>query len=89
MIGQMSLIDYFGKPDYHGSNDEIIRYSIENRFTNAIQMFKCCDEVPKEMFRSCHEYFVKCPVCGRRTKMFKHLYEAKQAWNRGEIWVKE
>jgi len=81
MSKQMNIIDFFGRPDYHGSKDEIVRYSIEDRFTDSIQTYECCGEMPKEMFRSCHEYFIKCLVCGRKTKMFRHLYEAKQAWN--------
>jgi hypothetical protein len=82
---QMSLFDMYGKPDYHGSKDEIVRYDIEFRFENSIRLYKCeCGSSPKEMFKSCHEYFVKCPSCSKQTKMFKHCYEAKQAWNKGE-----
>ena len=70
------------KPDYHGSGDEIVRLTIENRYNLSIQLKKCCGVKPKEMFRGCTEYFVKCPKCGRQTKMFRHLYEAKHRWNK-------
>ena len=76
--------DFSGKPDYKGSRDEIVRLTIENCFTMAIALKKCCGVKPDEMFRSTTEYFVKCPECGKSTKMYKHLYEAKQAWNREE-----
>lgn len=85
MEGQMSIFDYHGEPDYHGSHDEIVRMSIEDRFTGNINLFKCeCGSEPIEMFKSCHDYFVKCPTCRRQTKMFRFLYKAKQAWNKGE-----
>ena len=74
---------YRGKPDYSGSLDEIVRYSIEKAFTEMIPLDECHGK-PKEMFRSSHEYFIKCPVCSMHTKYHRHLYEAKQAWNRGE-----
>ena len=79
------------KPDYQGSRDEVVRYSIENRYTMNIRLKKCCGVQPKEMFRSYTEYFVKCPKCGRQTKMFKHLYEAKHKWNRimKEVYVSD
>ena len=84
MTEQLSIFDYL-KPDYQGSRDEIVRDSIEDRFTEQIHLFACsCGESPIEMFRSCHEYFVRCPKCKTQTKMYKHLYEAKQAWNKGE-----
>ena len=67
-----------------GSKDEIVRYSIENRFTNSINLIRCCSVDPEEMFRSSTEYFVRCKQCGKQTKTFRYLYEAKQAWNRGE-----
>lgn len=81
---QISIYDLFGAPDYD-SKDEIVRYSIENRFTNSINLIRCCSMDPREMFRSSTEYFVRCKQCGKQTKTFKHLYEAKQAWNRGEV----
>lgn len=88
MDGQLSLLDMpQAKPDYQGCMDEIRRYSIEVEFERRIKLQRCsaCGENPKEYFRSCYEYFVKCPFCGRRTAYYRHSYEAKQAWNRGEI----
>ena len=82
---QISICDLFGDPDYEGSRDEIVRYSIENRYTNRINLIRCCSVDPAEMFRSSTEYFVRCKQCGKQTKTFRHLYEAKQAWNRGEV----
>lgn len=82
---QINIYDLFGAPDYEGSRDEIVRYSIENRFTNSINLIRCCNVDPQELFRSSTEYFVRCKQCGKQTKTFKHLYEAKQAWNRGEV----
>ena len=87
MEGQISLLDMpQTKPDYHGATDEITRYSIELDFENKInlQQCPCCGEKPQEYFKSCHDYFVRCDHCGKKTKMFRHAYEAKQAWNRGE-----
>lgn len=75
---------FYGKPNYMGITDEIYRYSIELDFERKIPLDKCCNKKPTEMFRSCHEYFIKCKVCGKMTKMFRHMYEAKQAWNRKE-----
>ena len=74
----------YAKPDYQGKRDEIVRYSIEREFTAKIKLKECsfCKIPPKEMFRSCREYFVLCPKCSKRTVMLKHLYEAKQEWNR-------
>ena len=87
MQGQLSIQD-FAKPDYKGKTDEIMRMSIEQDFTLSLKLQRCqCSKKPQEYFRSCHEYFVKCD-CGRKTKMYKHLYEAIQAWNRG-IYDKE
>ena len=68
-------------PDYHGSRDEIVRLSTEARFERRIKLAKCCGAVPKMMFRSDTEFFVKCSICQKRTKYYKHLYEAKQVWN--------
>ena len=69
------------RPDYKGSRDEIVRMDIEAAFTRSIQLKKCCEEKPKELFRSNHDYFIKCQKCGRQTRKYRHLYEAKQAWN--------
>lgn len=76
--------DLSGKPDYQGHKDECVRHTIENCFTMAISLKKCCKAIPGERFRSSTEFFVVCPKCGKATKMYKHLYEAKQAWNREE-----
>lgn len=87
---QMTIFDldksnrYHGKPDYGNNKDEIVRLCIEDKFERAITLYKCCNVEPKGMFRSCKEYFVRCPICNTRTRYFRHLYEAKQAWNRGE-----
>ena len=84
--GQLSIFDMAqSAPDYHGAMDEITRYSIELDFEQKIILQKHCSKSPEEYFRSCHEYFVKCPVCGKRTKYHRKAYQAKQAWNRGEI----
>lgn len=80
MEGQQSIFNYL-KPDYQGKTDEITRMSIENRFENQIQLNKCCGILPDQMFKSCRDYFVRCPVCGKTTKLYRHMYEAKQAWN--------
>ena len=70
-----------------GSKDEIVRYSIEHRFTEQIPLDECCGTIPTELFVSCKEYFIRCRFCGKQTKIHKHLYEARQAWNRGEAWA--
>ena len=80
---QLSLFNYL-KPNYGESRDEIVRAHIEYEFQKMVPLSTCCGKTPQEMFRSCHEYFVKCSICGRRTKYFRHLYEAKQAWNKEE-----
>ena len=74
-----------GKPDYKGSRDEIVRLHIESEFERKITKRLCCGSQPWEMFKSCHDYFIKCGHCGVRTKTYRHLYQAKQAWNREEI----
>lgn len=85
MEGQIGIYDLKGDPDYHGSRDEIARYSIEHRFELSINLWSCeCGESPKLYFRSCTEYFVECPRCLRRTAYHKHAYKAMQAWNRKE-----
>ena len=71
------------KPDYHGVRDEIIRLHIEKAFTEKIELKACvCGVVPHEKFWSDTAYFVGCPRCRRQTKEYRHLYEAKQAWNK-------
>ena len=85
MTGQMSLYDMpQSKPDYHGSNDEIVRLDAEHRFERMIILQNCCGDYPGEYFKSCHEYYVRCKHCGKHTKTFGHMYQAMQAWNRGE-----
>ena len=84
MDGQITVFNYM-KPDYLGSQDEIVRYSIENRFTLMIPLQKCCGRDPEECFKSSHEYFVRCPICKSHTDCYRHLYEAKQAWNLGRM----
>lgn len=92
--GQISLFNFIddptdhstkGDPDYKGSLDEITRLSIELDFENTITLNPCCEVTPEKMFKSCHDYFVKCPVCGSRTKYHPKMYKAMQAWNRGEV----
>jgi hypothetical protein len=81
---QLSIFDYYGKPET--SKDEIIRYSLEKRFEEKIHLVECkCGAIPKKWFRSCKEYFIKCPVCGKQTKTYRHLYEADQMWNKGVV----
>ena len=82
-LGEISEHKYYGDPDYGGALDEILRMDIENKFELEIPLDECHGE-PKKMFRSCREYFIICPVCGKRTQYWKHLYQAMQAWNRGE-----
>ena len=79
MRGQISIFDFYGKPE--SSHDEIIRYSNEARFTRNIKLFRCCDVEPEELFISCKEYFIRCPICKRKTNLRKHLYEAMHEWN--------
>ena len=86
--GQLSIFDYT-EPDYHGATDEITRYSIEVDFENSIILQNHCNAKPEQYFRSCREYFVKCPKCGRRTKYHKKAYQAMQAWNKGEFYGKD
>ena len=69
------------RPDYKGSRDEIVRLSIEARFTAKIKVKLHCQTDPCVKFRSTTEYWVECPVCKLKTKPFKHEYEAKQEWN--------
>ncbi len=81
---QIGLFDFEGDPIYT-SRDECVRLTEEHRFEELINIFPCsCGEKPKEYFRSCKEYFVKCPKCEKRTGYYKHMYLAIQAWNRGE-----
>jgi hypothetical protein len=81
--GQLSLFRYRGKPAY-SSKDEIIRATEESYFENLIDLDYCCGVEPGRWTRSCKEYFLICPVCKKQTKTYRHLYQAMQAWNRGE-----
>ena len=81
---QLSLFTYL-EPNYQGSRDEIVRLHIENDFQQRIPLIECCGLHPQEKFKSCHEYFIICPVCGKHTKCYRHLYQAKQAWNKEEL----
>lgn len=92
--GQMSIFqfipsenhDFNGKPDYQGKTDEIQRLSIETDFTRTITLRKCsCGGKAENYFQGCYTRFVRCTKCGKRTEMFRHQYEAMQAWNRGEV----
>ncbi len=64
------------------SRDEIIRATAEAKKARAIKLNKCCNEVPLEMQGN----FIYCPICGKRTKEFKALYLAKEAWNGGKTY---
>lgn len=83
MDNQLSIFDY-AKPAYGDSLDEIVRAHAELQLEMCICLQKCCGMTPTRMFKSCHEYYVMCPVCRRKTKYHKKLYLAMQAWNRGE-----
>lgn len=81
---QMSVWD-FSKPNYPThNNDEILRIHAERELENRIVLDMCCDTAPKEMFCSCTEYWVECPVCKAKTKKHKKMFMAMQAWNWGE-----
>lgn len=64
------------------SRDEIIRATAEAKKARAIKLNKCCNEVPLEMQGN----FIYCPICGKRTKEFRALYLAKEAWNGGKTY---
>ena len=83
--GQMSIFDFL-RPDFYGERDEIVRLHIETQFEMQIALVKCsCGCDPKPMFKSDKDYFIECHNCSCRTGMYRHLYEAKQAWNRGLV----
>lgn len=82
MEGQYSLFDYM-EPQYNGSLDEIVRLSAERKIQDNITLQKCCNHIPAQKFRSCHEYFVECGICGKRTKYYPKMYQAMQSWNKG------
>lgn len=76
-------VKYYGKPEFNGEKDEIVRLSIEQRFENTVPLNKCkCGGVAQVMLISCKEFFVKCKRCGTRTKYFRYAFQAKQKWNR-------
>ena len=79
---QQTIFDYI-KPAYADTRDEILRYDAEAKLEDRIRLAKCCGAQPKRMFKSCHEYYIVCPTCGRITDTYKHMYEAMQAWNLG------
>ena len=79
-VYQYSIYD-FAEPIYR-SDDEISRYSAEVDLENKIMLRKCCNKEPLLLFKSCTERWVKCEVCGKRTKVYKKFYQAMQAWNR-------
>lgn len=83
MSHQFSIYDYI-KPDYKGRLDEIDRLNAELKLENRILLEKCCNAEPVGKFRSCTEFWVECPVCGKRTKTYRKYYMAMQAWNKGE-----
>ena len=94
--GQMSIFDILeqqkpshdlkGDPDYQGRMDEIVRLSIENDWENTMSLYDCeCGEAPVRKFISCHDYFIECPKCLRRTETHPKMYKAMQAWNRHEV----
>lgn len=83
--GQFSMFDFSGNPDYQGKQDEIVRASIEDKFTRSINLIECsCGMLPREKFIGCHEFFIECQ-CGRKTKIYRYLYKAKQSWNKEQI----
>lgn len=83
MEHQYSIYDY-AEPEYNGTFDEILRLHAEKQLECNIQLIKCCGTEPRGKFRSCKEYWIECPVCGRKTKVHKKYYQAMQSWNRGE-----
>lgn len=51
-----------------------------------MNLYDCeCGEAPVCKFISCHDYFVECPKCLRRTETHPKMYKAMQAWNRHEV----
>lgn len=98
IIGQISIFEFIidhnykpshnlsGDPGYQGKTDEITRLSIETDFENSMVLFRCeCGEEPEKYFKSCHDYFVKCPKCGRKTDYYAKMYKAMQAWNNHKV----
>lgn len=83
MDHQYSIYDYM-TPEYNGTKDEILRLHAERQLENKIKLIECCGTRPVGKFISCKEYWVECPACGRKTKVYRKYYQAKQAWNREE-----
>lgn len=73
---------YYGDPDYKGSQDEIVRLSIERKFERSIPVNKCHGVKPRYYFTSTTQYQACCPICGRHTGWQRKLYKAMQTWNR-------
>lgn len=82
-MAQQTIYDYI-KPAYGDTKDEILRHEAEYQLELKICLERCCGKYPNQMFKSCHEYYVICPVCGKRTGYHKKNYQAKQAWNLGK-----
>lgn len=83
MNEQMNMYDY-AEPEYNG-RDEILCYDAEIKLEQKIHLLPCCGCEPVTSFRSCKEYCVRCLICGRHTAYKKHVYQAMQAWNKGEV----
>lgn len=64
------------------SKDEIIRATAEAQKERSIELKHCCGVNPQKRYKG--TYWVQCPVCGRRTKEYKVMYKAMEAWNREE-----
>lgn len=77
----MTIFDFI-EPAYF-SNDEILRLSSERQLEDCIILQLCCGTSPVIYFRSCHEFFVECPRCKKRSLVCKKIYQAMQSWNRG------
>jgi hypothetical protein len=84
MNEQLNMYDY-AEPNYVGVRDEILRLHEERKLENALQLVDCCGKKPLPMFRSCNDYFIRCPECGKHTTTKHRLYQAMQAWNKGEV----
>lgn len=80
---QFSIYDY-AKPNDNGTKDEILRLHAEVELERKIKLTPCCGEKPKVMFRDVKERWVRCPICGKQTKVYKKDYLVMQAWNRGD-----
>ena len=81
MNNQLTIYDFM-KPRYPDSHDEILRYHAEVELEKKIVPKKCCKKDPIGMFSCCHEYWLECPVCRRRSKVCERYYQAIQEWNK-------